>query len=205
VHGDVTPAPAAVVLLPGSWADNKPSPLGLRGSDEPWLPVCLRLEWDGQHQVIPVDSEQGTPSTCPTSVPNGGTKGGQLEFAPDADSFATTELVPAVLSVAPVRAGQRLEYQVLLTDPESQGRLFSEDDCPIYREELVGTRAKGEFLLNCADRGKLYESGFQYQPNAIYAMELAIPAGTPPGDYTLHWQMIEPPGPTASATVHVRR
>lgn len=94
------------------------------------------------------------------------------------------QLAVAIHSPATVVAGQRLLYQVTLTNVS--GAPFHFDACPPYREAMDTVPAKkvlGMYQLNCVPVGTLASSG-----TVILAMALDIPGDAPTGLQELSWR-----------------
>jgi hypothetical protein len=90
----------------------------------------------------------------------------------------------AIHAPATVVAGQRLLYQVTLTNVS--GAPFHFDSCPPYREAMDTVPAKrvlGMYQLNCIPVGTVGSSG-----SVTFAMVLEIPADAPTGLQVLSWR-----------------
>ncbi len=94
------------------------------------------------------------------------------------------QLAVAIHAPATVVAGQRLLYQVTLTNVS--GAPFHFDACPPYREAMDTVPAKrvlGMYELNCVPVGTVGSSG-----SVTFAMELEIPADAPTRLQELSWR-----------------
>lgn len=84
-----------------------------------------------------------------------------------------------------VRAGQSLQYQVVLTNASGAPFHFH-GECPSYTEDATRTGHKNlaNYQLNCSGVGWLGPN-----QSVTFAMVLDIPADTPPGTGDLRWEM----------------
>jgi hypothetical protein len=150
-----------LVVLPGgggrlAMPAGPPGPEGLRSS---------RCDDPSQGHVVYVGPFQPTPSTVPSPAP-------------------PAQLAVAIHAPATVVAGQRLLYQVTLTNVS--GAPFHFDACPPYREAMdmvPGKKVLGMYQLNCEPVGTLASSG-----SVTFAMELEIPTDAPTGLQELSWR-----------------
>ncbi len=124
-----------------------------------------RCDDPSQGQVLHVGPFQPTPSTVPSPAP-------------------PAQLPVAIHAPATVVAGQRLLYQVTLTNVS--GAPFHFDACPPYREAMDTVPAKrvlGIYELNCVPVGTVGSTG-----SVTFAMQLEIPADAPTGLQQLSWR-----------------
>jgi uncharacterized protein DUF4232 len=150
-----------VLALPGGGgrlavSAGQPGPGGLSSS---------RCDDASQGHVLYVGPFQPTVSTVPSPAP-------------------PAQLVVAIHAPATVLAGQRLLYQVTLTNVS--GAPFHFDACPPYREAMDTVPAKrvlGMYELNCVPVGTVGSSG-----SVTFAMQLEIPADAPTGPQELSWR-----------------
>jgi len=91
-------------------------------------------------------------------------------------------------------AGTTLHYVVDLTNPT--GTAMTLQPCPGY-EQGIGSVGKNILELNCAVRR------LPAHRTVRFAMELAVPGGTPAGPATVHWQIAGPFDVAASGSLHV--
>jgi hypothetical protein len=150
-----------VLALPGGGgrlavSAGQPGPGGLSSS---------RCDDASQGHVLYVGPFQPTASNPPSPTP-------------------PAQLAVAIHAPATVVGGQRLRYQVTLTNVS--GAPFHFDACPPYREAMDTVPAKrvlGMYQLNCEPVGTLASSG-----SVNFAMELDIPADAPTGPQELSWR-----------------
>ena len=166
-----------VVELPGGGGKlvlpaGQPGPGGLSSS---------RCDDPSQGQVLYVGPFQGAASNAPTAAP-------------------PAQLAVAVHAPATVVAGQRLQYQVTLTNVS--GAPFHFDACPPYREAMDTVPSKqvvGMYQLNCVPVGTLAFGG-----TVTFAMVLEIPNDAPTGLQMLSWRygaFLADGGATADITI----
>ncbi len=109
-------------------------------------------------------------------------------------------LTAAIEAPASVRAGDTLDYVVVLTN--QTGADVPLDPCPNYIEGLSAVKAAGTYGLNCAVPAISAGGGVRF------AMRLAIPATAPPGTVTLTWSLLDSAAenpPQASSTLTITR
>ncbi len=108
-------------------------------------------------------------------------------------------LTPAIQAPASVRAGDALDYVVVLTN--STGADVPLSPCPNYLESLSGVKAAGAYELNCA------VPAIPAGGSLRFAMRLAIPAFVQAGTVTLTWSLDDGAGnpPQASSPLTITR
>ena len=125
------------------------------------------------------------------------------DVVPTPDPYAALAIsldVPAT-----IRAGSLLRYTVSLRNPNTDPIYFP-DPCPVYGEWAGNSStgfAKDFYLLNCRP-----VKAVQPGQTVRFTMQMAVPAGTEAGTYTLAWNFAYPgalPGPPGTATVMVTR
>src|SRR6266851_913475 len=107
------------------------------------------------------------------------------EPSPPPDPLASLTIrIDAPSSVTP---GSVLHYTVSLQNSGSQPIVFPAD-CPVYGQWAADSTkafAKDFYLLNCRPVGTV-ASG----QSVRFAMQMAVPSATGPGQYTLTWQIV---------------
>ncbi len=134
--------------------------------------------------------------------PNGFHRG--LAMAVDGTPAGPQRFWSATLTApSVVRAGQRLDYQITLTNVFDRALAFP-NGCPAYLEALAGpgnwTTGKEWFVLNCAGIGVI-----QAGASVRLAMAIDVPATAPLGTSSLLWELDNGEtswgGSTASVTI----
>jgi hypothetical protein len=83
-----------------------------------------------------------------------------------------------------VTAGTTLHYQVTVMVTSTARRPFRFRSCPIYFEQLGGSRPYELHYLNCRPVGTLAPGG-----SAVFAIELRVPPRTRPGRFGLLFEL----------------
>jgi len=114
------------------------------------------------------------------------TRMGLLEPPIPTEKNGTPAIVMHLRMPARVGPGTTLRYEVTLTNRSTTPFLFG--DCPSFVESLDSPQpTSGHYLLNCARVGVVIPGA-----SVTFAMELNVPAATPPGRRTLTWTMDTP-------------
>jgi hypothetical protein len=187
---------------PALMASNSPDPQPEKGSQVGWGQASLVYSmWDCPANrpfssvMIVLPNQRGT-LTLPADGA-GYSWGGQCEGTVvqrmAVGPFVATEPPPvwvenSALSITlslpdHVRAGQTLHYQVIVTNASGAPFHFH-GECPGYTEDASRTGHKNvaNHELNCSGVGWLGPN-----ESVTFAMQLDIPADTPPGPGTLRW------------------
>ena len=93
-----------------------------------------------------------------------------------------TGLSATIKAPSSVKPGDRLRYEVTITNNRSTDVAF--DPCPAYTENLAGTgiKAVGTYLLNCGAAPSIAAGS-----SVTFEMVLDIPQWTQAGNAYLHW------------------
>lgn len=122
---------------------------------------------------------------------------GEFQPATPATAATLTQLKAEIVAPASVRAGQRLQYSVRLTNVSRRQYRF--DPCPSYYENLKSVQTQAEsYQLNCASLGVLAPGA-----SATFAMVIQVPAAMEPGSVGLVWALTGPPSSAISALAFV--
>jgi hypothetical protein len=190
---------------PALMAPNSPDPQPEKGSQVGWGQASLVYSmWDCPANppfssvMIVLPNQRGT-LTLPANGA-GYSWGGQCEGAVvqrmAVAPFIPTEPAPIWVDKSPlsvtvklpdhVRAGQSLHYEVVLTNSSGAPFQFPHGECPSYTEDASreGHKNLANHQLNCGGVGWLGPN-----ESVTFAMELDIPADTPPGPGRLRWVM----------------
>jgi hypothetical protein len=200
---------AHVVLLPSSWAELGSTTIGADHCGGPnndaqvgttAAAIAFGLE-AAETRVVRSDADQATANGCPPSIFSG-TYAGSFEAIPDPSAHGSMydALRDGVALDAPasVRRGETASFSVTVTNTTLNSLPLVDDNCPLYRESLGGTRS-GTLLLNCTAAGLIVAPGDRVR----FEMRLAVPADQPLGSTTLRWQLVEPGEPALSTPVVV--
>ncbi|BEP12733.1 hypothetical protein acdb102_10440 [Acidothermaceae bacterium B102] len=203
---------AAVVLVPGSWAESNPWMVG-SSCGGAGVTTVVSVSLPGQSAVRRIEQRLGGPwsrdcgSAAGPPTPSPGQLRGRPIAAIDAPSlggvFLGLTLLEGALAVpGQVRRGSVLHYRLVLTANGRDGGAMDGGQpqdgtlCPLYDVRLGS--AGGTYELRCDVPVILAQA-----QSVAYDLVLTVPPDAPLGPTTLTWQFLEPALPALTAQVSV--